>query len=69
MTTAEEVMKELVRLRKRRMIRQESVANALGVTQSRISQVERMRGSIPFELVIAYADYLGARFTIQSRSD
>jgi transcriptional regulator with XRE-family HTH domain len=63
----ESIIKDLVRLRKRRLIRQIVIANALGVTQSRISQLERLRGSIPLDLVVAYATYLGATISILSR--
>ena len=60
-----EIVEKLIRLRRRQDILQSTVARALGVTQARISQIERLRGPIPLGLVAAYAKLLGAKLTLE----
>lgn len=61
------LMDELVRFRKKRKIGQEPIAEAMGVTQSRISQMENLKsGSLTMEGVLLYAKTIGAEIHIAS---
>ena len=56
-----ELMKELVKLRKKRKIGQKPIADAIGVTQGRISQMENSdTGKLTMESVLVYAKTIGA---------
>ena len=56
-----ELMKELVKLRKQRNIGQKPIAEAIGVTQGRISQMENSNsGNLTMEAVLVYARTIGA---------
>jgi len=56
-----ELMKELVKLRKQRKIGQKPIAQAVGVTQGRISQMENFQGgNLTMEAVLVYAKTIGA---------
>jgi|GEM_PF-5190282 len=53
--SAERLMAELIKMRKRRRIRQDDIAQALGITQGRISQVEKQPGEVRLALILGYA--------------
>jgi len=58
----EGLVSELVRLRKKRKIGQEGIAKAIGVTQSRISQFENMKGNgMTLETFLLYAQTMGVK--------
>jgi len=60
------LMKELVRLRKRKKIAQEPLAKAIGLTQGRLSQIEHSKGgSMSLEAFILYAKTIGAQVVLQ----
>ena len=60
----EALMADLVKLRKRRKIRQETIANALGVSQARISQIEHLTGGVSLQTVMGYARSVGAEIVV-----
>jgi len=55
---------ELVRLRKKRNISQGQMAQTIGISQSRLSQIENLQGGVPFETVIEYARAIGANLAV-----
>jgi len=60
------LMKELVRLRKRKKIAQEPLAKSMGLTQGRLSQIEHLKGgSMSLEAFIRYAHTIGAEVILQ----
>jgi predicted XRE-type DNA-binding protein len=63
-SVVQDVMAELVRLRKKRKMGQSPIAEALGVTQSRVSQIENVKGDVRMETVLNYARAIGANVCI-----
>jgi len=61
--TAERLMVELIKARKRKRIRQDDVARALGITQGRVSQVEKQPGEVRLGLILAYARFMNMELT------
>ena len=57
-------MAELVRLRKKRKISQRPVAEAIGISQARVSQMENSVGGITLETVMSYAQAIGANIVV-----
>lgn len=66
LTLSKELMRELVKLRKRRKIGQDEVADAIGVGQSRISQIEHLKRNIHLETVLGYAKAIGCRIVVDA---
>ena len=60
----ENLMKELVRLRKKRKIAQQPIAEAIGVSQVRVSQMENLKGGVTLESVLSYARAIGANIVV-----
>jgi len=60
----EMLLAELVRLRKKRKLGQATVAEALGLSQARISQIENMKGRIPLDTLLTFAKAVGANLMI-----
>ena len=60
----ESLMRELVRLRKKRKIGQEPIAKAIGVSQVRVSQMENLKGGVTLESVLIYARAIGANIVV-----
>ena len=60
----ESLMKELVRLRKKRKIAQQPIADAIGVSQVRVSQMENLKGGVTLESVLIYARAIGANIVV-----
>lgn len=58
------LMAELVKLRKKRKIGQQPIADALGVTQGRVSQLENLNGTMSIEAVLIYAKAIGAEILV-----
>lgn len=64
------LMTELVRLRKKRKIGQEPIAKAIGLTQSRVSQLENLKGgSITLEAFLLYAKTIGVEVVMVPAKD
>lgn len=60
------LMSELVKLRKRKKIAQEPLAKAIGISQSRLSQIENLKGgSMTLDVFILYAQSLGTEVILQ----
>jgi transcriptional regulator with XRE-family HTH domain len=62
------LMRELVRLRKKRKIGQEPIAKAIGVSQVRVSQMENLKGGVTLESVLIYARAIGANIVVVPES-
>jgi len=62
----EALVSELVRLRKRRKIGQTPIAESLGITQARLSQIENLRTGVSLEIVMNYARAIGANVVLVS---
>ena len=60
----EAIMAELVKLRKRRKIGQAPLAQAIGMSQARVSQIENMVGGVSLESVVLYARAIGATVVV-----
>ena len=60
----ENLMAELVKLRKKRGIGQQPVAKAIGVSQARVSQIENQKGAVNMESVLMYARAIGANLVV-----
>lgn len=60
----EQLMAELVKLRRRRKIGQEPIARAIGITQARVSQMENLKGALNLEAVMIYAREVGANLVV-----
>jgi predicted XRE-type DNA-binding protein len=60
----EQIMAELVKLRRRRKIGQEPIAKAIGITQARVSQMENLKGGLTLEAVTMYARAVGANIVV-----
>lgn len=60
----EQLMAELVKLRRKRKIGQEPIAKAIGITQARVSQMENQKSGLTLEAVIIYAREVGANLVI-----
>ena len=60
----EALMKELVKLRKKRKIGQEPIAQAIGITQGRVSQMESLKTGASLEAVMLYARAIGADIVV-----
>lgn len=59
------LMTELVRLRKKRKISQEPLAKAIGITQSRLSQIENLKGGpMSMDAFLLYAQTIGAEIVL-----
>ena len=66
---SEALMTELVKLRKKRKIGQGPIAEAIGMTQSRVSQMENLKGNVNLETVLIYAKAIGCKVVIQSETE
>ena len=60
----EALMRELVKLRKKRKIGQEPIAQAIGITQGRVSQMESLKTGASLEAVMLYARAIGADIVV-----
>jgi len=60
----EALMMELVKLRKKRKIGQEPIAQAIGITQGRVSQIESLKTGASLEAVLLYARAIGANIVV-----
>jgi predicted XRE-type DNA-binding protein len=60
----EALMRELVKLRKKRKIGQEPIAQAIGITQGRVSQMESLKSGASLEAVLLYARAIGADIVV-----
>jgi len=60
----EQIMAELVKLRRKNKMGQEPIAKALGVTQARVSQMENLRGALHLDAVAIYARAVGANLVV-----
>ena len=60
----EQLMTELVKLRRKRKIGQEPIAKAIGITQARVSQMENLKGALNLEAVMIYAREVGANIVV-----
>ena len=60
----ESLMRELVKLRKKRKISQQPIAEAIGVSQVRVSQMENLKGGVTLESVLIYARAIGANIVV-----
>lgn len=62
---ARELMNELIRLRKRQGVGQEPLAKAIGISQSRLSQIENLKGgSMSLDVFLQYAQMMGAEVVL-----
>lgn len=59
----EELLREAALFRARRSLKQSDVAAIMGVTQSRISDIENFRGNPSLELIERYLRAVGAKLT------
>jgi predicted XRE-type DNA-binding protein len=66
---SEALMTELVKLRKRRKIGQGPIAEAIGMTQSRVSQMENLKRNVNLETVLIYAKAIGCKVVIQPENE
>jgi len=65
MLATRELMKELIRLRKRQGVGQEPLAKAIGISQSRLSQIENLKGGpMSLDVFLAYAQMMGAEVVL-----
>lgn len=60
----EAMMRELVRLRKKRGLSQKPIAKAIGVSQVRVSQMEASKGGVTLQSVLVYARAIGAQIVV-----
>ncbi|MDR3692911.1 MAG: helix-turn-helix transcriptional regulator [Fimbriimonas sp.] len=60
----DQVVQELVRLRKKRKIRQGEIAEAVGLSQSMVSHIENGKATPSIETVMLYAAAVGARIQV-----
>ena len=58
------LISDLVKLRKSQKISQQQVAQALGVTQGSISQMESLKTDMSVQSAIRYAQVVGAELTL-----
>ncbi len=61
---SEMLIAELVKLRKKRKIGQQQVADVIGITQGRLSQIESKKSGVSLEAVVLYARAVGAEIAI-----
>lgn len=61
---SELLMEELVRLRKKRKIGQQPIADSMGISQARVSQMENLKGGLALEAVMGYARAIGAKIIV-----
>jgi len=61
---SEALMTELVKLRKKLKMGQAPIAKAIGMTQSRVSQMENLRSNVNLETVLIYAKTVGAKIVV-----
>lgn len=62
---SEALMTELVKLRKKRKIGQGPIAEAIGMAQSSVSQMENLKRNVSLETVLIYAKAIGCKVVIQ----
>jgi len=65
----EAIMAELVKLRKKRKIGQQPVAEAIGISQSGVSQMENLKTGASLEAVLLYARAIGANIVVVPAND
>jgi len=58
------LMTELVALRKKRKIGQKGIADAIGISQGRVSQMENLKGGVTLDAVLMYAQAIGANIIV-----
>ena len=65
----QEVMRALASIRKSRHITQEAVAAAMGITQARVSQLERGAESLSVDSLLKLTEVLGVRMEFVTEDD
>jgi len=65
---SEALMTELVKLRKKRKIGQGGIAEAIGMTQSRVSQIENLKRNVHLETVLVYARAIGCKIVVEDEA-
>lgn len=54
-----DIFDTLIQIRKEKKVRQEALSGHLGVTATTLSRYESKQRTIPYDLLIAYAEHLG----------
>ena len=65
--TRNRLVAELVRIRRRKRIGQDTVAQRIGISQSRLSRIERLHTGVSLKLLVAYALAIEATIDVVSR--